>query len=152
MTKTEMNMLIEVNKLLTHTSKLDRCRNELKFDELMGEFKERLDNLFSLNYEESRVEEIINQVILAARAKLVELVKKENQLKKEEKEAQRLVDVIKYNRGFLDHDNINNRGSSRTIEEQLTKLQRLLTDEAKISTALAKVGKDLRKLMEKIKE
>ena len=124
--------------------------NDLGYDKALESLK-KADGLTKFAYEEERIEEILKRVIEKNRAILIELIKQENQLVKEEKEATLAVQNLKkYREDLLKMAKEEKRMHKEPLQKfllQVNIIKNLLKKDAQIEQALSVVASDLASLI-----
>ena len=124
--------------------------NDLGYDKALESLK-KAEGLTKFAYEEERIEEILKRVIEKNRAILIELIKQENQLVKEEKEATLAVQNLKkYREDLLKIAKEEKRMHKEPLQKfllQVNIIKNLLKKDAQIEQALSVVASDLASLI-----
>ncbi|HIH14905.1 MAG: hypothetical protein QT08_C0014G0010 [archaeon GW2011_AR17] len=124
--------------------------NDLGYDKALESLK-KAEGLTKFAYEEERIEEILKRVIEKNRAILIELIKQENQLVKEEKEATLAVQNLKkYREDLLKMAKEEKRMHKEPLQKfllQVNIIKNLLKKDAQIEQALSVVASDLASLI-----
>lgn len=157
MTKKIMDMVALCDKIEKNTS--GNWINDVTIighEKQLTQTLDDLDQLTALEYDEQRIEQILQQVKAEVRKKFLEIIKEENQINEDEELAIRLIYVLRRNAKHisfaLESGNVGQGRVNNEIVQYLNNLQKLLQKNEQIMEAVGTIAKDLEKAAKQIED